>query len=80
MGKTKQLKREKIYDSFKDIYLPELLSKKILIYEDKEHKFFNFTTRTYGIFNYFPMCDKIQFHSENKWKDNGLEWIIEYLL
>lgn len=73
--------RQKRLDKFVNEILDDVImqSEKILSYQyfEQEQRFV-FSSKA-GKFTYYPMKDKVLNHQKNKWSENGLKKILEYI-
>jgi hypothetical protein len=71
---SKALREEK-KENFKDKWLPLLLERTNVTFDDKTGKYTFFHKRL-GMIDFFPKANRILIRRENKWYGRGLHWII----
>lgn len=77
MGLNRKAIREKRFEDFEEYWLEKLQQKTKVSIRNKE----SFTIESdYGLIDFFPRSDKILIRKRNKWKNEGLKFIINKII
>lgn len=81
MGLYIKGKREKRGEDFKEEILPKLLKKGYYTECNETYTKYtiNITIEQFGIIDFFPKKNKVLIRKDNKWLENGRNWLIKNL-
>ena len=77
--KLKKYHRALRYEKFEEEIIPKLMKQPQILYIKKSNnQSFEICTPILSIY-YFPKANKVHLRAENKWVNNGLTWIKNFL-